>query len=229
MAVTIVLQREIHANTRRTRITFQGLVNDRLAAIKCYRKPAYGLYHWIRAQHRGKRIRCAGAPVPEVIYSGWLSAHRCFCFATVFLQNYKPLRTVLVEETSRSAQEAHIQKLGRMIAQIHKKGIEQPDGNLTNFMLGESGHLAMVDEDDMRVYSRSVESGVAIINLANIASRLSDEGLVASLEAAYLADSSSNIRKAWDHHLFLTNVARSRSALEAKRSKRNISAVRRFD
>lgn len=225
---TIKLEEELHSNTRRTRITYRGLVNGRMAAIKCYRKPLFGLIHWIRAVRRGKRIRSVGGPVPPIVFSGWLASERCFGYGTAFLEGYRPLRTVLLGESSRSRQVEIIRLLGLTIADLHRRGIEQPDGNLTNFLLGESDTISMVDEDDVRIYSRMVPLGVAVSNLANVAARLPDEDLVETLLVAYLGVAFVGKGSEWDDGAFWASVKGWRDTLEAKRASRNIRP-RQFD
>lgn len=226
---SIVLERELHANTRRTRLTFRGTVNGRLAAIKCYRKPLFGLFHWLRAQRRGRRLRAAGAAVPGLVYSGWFPAERCFCFATAFLENYRPLRVVLTEETSRARQLALIVVLGRSVADAHNKGILQPDCNLTNFMLGDNDVLAFVDEDDIRVYRGGLSPAQSRLNLANVAARLPDEEMVTTLLQAYLAARSAAVGAGWDQEHFRAAIVHWQDRLARKRAQRNITERRRFD
>jgi len=225
---TVKLEEELHSNTRRTRITYRGLVNGRMAAIKCYRKPLFGLIHWIRAVRRGKKIRSVGGPVPPIVFSGWLASERCFGYGTAFLEGYRPLRAVLMEESSRSRQKAVIRLLGETMADLHKRGIEQPDGNLTNFLLGGSDELCMVDEDDIRVHSDMLSVEVAISNLANVAARLPDEGMVEALLTAYLEDAFVERDSEWDSGAFWASVKGWRAMLDAKRASRNI-APRQFD
>ncbi|QIB65405.1 BUD32 family EKC/KEOPS complex subunit [Kineobactrum salinum] len=225
----ITLLQELHANTRRTRITYRGEVDGTLAAIKCYRRPLFGLIHWLRAERRGRRLRRAGGPVPEIVYSGWLADQRCFCFATGFLEGYRPLREVLQGEPSRDRQFDIIRLLGRTMADIHARGIEQPDGNLTNFMLGSGDVIALVDEDDIRVYPGALAANVALLNLANIASRLVDPDMVQALLDAYLAVLPAERAEAWNQKRFQASVKSWRQCLEAKRAKRNIARVRNFD
>ncbi|MDC0663109.1 hypothetical protein [Marinobacter sp. SS21] len=224
----IELISELHANTRRTRITYHGRINGRDAAIKCYRRPLFGFIHWIRAQRRGLRIRRVGGPVPEIVYSGWLAQRRCFCFATAFLDGYRPMREVL-REAAPERQLQLIRLLGQTLAEVHKCGIEQPDGNLTNFLVNDQNELAMVDEDDIRVYSKKLSCGVAMNNLGNIAARLPDGELPVALSAGYLGALSSE-RKSddWDRALYLEKLQFWRNTLNEKRASRNI-APRQFD
>lgn len=226
---TVKLEEELHSNTRRTRITYRGLVDGQVAAIKCYRKPLFGLVHWIRALRRGKKIRRAGGPVPPIVFAGWLSSERCFGYGTAFLEGYRPLRAVLMEEPLRSRQEAIIHLLGRTMADVHKRGIEQPDGNLTNFLLGGSDELRMVDEDDIRVHSDMLPLGVAISNLANVAARLPDEEMVETLLSAYLEDAFVEQGSEWDRGAFWASVNGWKAMLESKRASRNIAPERKFD
>lgn len=225
----IFLERELHANTRRTRLTYRGTVDGRPAAIKCYRKPLFGLFHWLRAQRRGRRLRAAGAAVPGLVYSGWFGPQRCFCFATAFLDHYRPLRAVLTEEPSRARQLALVAVLGRSLADAHNKGILQPDCNLTNFMLGDNDVLAFVDEDDIRVYRAGLSLERARLNLANVAARLPDEEMVATLLAAYLAGRPAGVGAGWDQSLFEAAITHWRDRLARKRARRNITERRRFD
>ena len=114
------------------------------------------------------------------------------------------------------------------MADVHKRGIEQPDGNLTNFLLGGSDELCMVDEDDIRVHSGMLSVGVAISNLANVAARLPDEGMVETLLTAYLEDAFVEQGSEWDSGAFWASVKGWRAMLDAKRASRNI-APRQFD
>lgn len=225
---TVKLEEELHSNTRRTRITYRGLVNGQLAAIKCYRRPLFGLIHWVRALRRGRKIRRVGGPVPPIVFSGWLASERCFGYGTAFLDGYRPLRAVLLGEPSRSRQIEIIRLLGVTMADLHWRGIEQPDGNLTNFLMGESDKIRMVDEDDIRIYSRRLPRGVAVSNLANVAARLPDEELVESLLAAYLDVAFVGKGSEWDDGAFWASVKSWRAMLDAKRASRNIQP-RQFD
>ncbi|MDO8860326.1 hypothetical protein Q6D67_01330 [Haliea sp. E1-2-M8] len=226
---SVVLKQELHANTRRTRLTYRGTVDGRPAAIKCYRRPLFGLFHWLRAQYRGRRLRAAGAAVPGLVYSGWFAAERCFCFATAFLENYRSLRAVLTEEPSRTRQLALVAVLGRSLADAHNKGILQPDCNLTNFMLGDNDVLAFVDEDDIRVYRAGLSPARARLNLANVAARLPDEEMVATLLAAYLGARPAGVGAGWDPVRFRAAIAHWERRLAHKRAQRNITEQRRFD
>lgn len=226
---TVELKEELHANTRRTRITYRGQVDGQAAAIKCYRKPLFGLIHWLRAVQRGRKIRRAGGPVPAIVYAGWLGSERCFCFATSFLVGYEPLRSLLQQEPARERQLGIVSLLGEAMADIHHKGIEQPDGNLTNFLLSPNDQLAMVDEDDIRVYRRRLPLSLAVSNLANVAARLPDKVLVEALLSAYLRAASGMSDPVWDHGLFWQSVEDWKNRLESKRTRRNIAATREFD
>ncbi len=226
---TVELEEELHSNTRRTRITYRGLVDGQPAAIKCYRKPLFGLIHWIRALRRGKKIRQAGGPVPPIVFAGWIASERCFGYGTAFLEGYRSLRTVLMNESSRSRQIAIIRLLGQTMADAHKRGIEQPDGNLTNFLMGADDRLAMVDEDDVRVHPGMLPLKVAVSNLANVAARLPDEEMVEALLAAYLEAAFVESGSDWDCGAFWASVRGWKELLESKRASRNIAPERKFD
>ncbi|WP_162628890.1 MULTISPECIES: hypothetical protein [Marinobacter] len=224
----IELLTEIHSNTRRTRITYLARIDEALAAIKCYRRPLFGLVHWLRAERRGRRLRKVGAPVPPVAYSGWVPGKRCFGFATEFLDGYRPMRQVLREAESPEVLQHLIGVLGRTVADLHQRGVEQPDGNLTNFLVDERDRVAMVDEDDIRVFRGGLPIGVEISNLANIASRLPDERAVEVLLNAYMDARAPTDENVWDQAAFWAQVNGWRELFRAKRAKRNI-ADRRFD
>ncbi len=225
---TVELKEELHSNTRRTRITYRALVNGQAAAIKCYRKPLFGVIHWLRALRRGKKIRQVGGPVPSIVFSGWVASEKCFGYGTAFLEGYRPLRAVLMEESSVSRQIDIIRLLGQTMADAHKRGIEQPDGNLTNFLMGTNDRLSMVDEDDIRVHSGMLPPGVAVSSLANVAARLPDEKMVETLLAAYLEVAFVGRGSEWDDGAFWAGVKGWRATLGAKRADRNI-APRQFD
>lgn len=221
----ITLQEELHANTRRTRITYRGSVDGHPVAIKCYLKPAFGLLHWLRARRRGARIRTAGGAVPPVIYSGWVRELRCFGFATAFLQDYRPLRKVLIQEKSYVRICQIIELLGVLIADLHNRGIEQPDGNLTNFLLGPEDQIAVIDEDDIKVYPRGMPPEVALANLANVGSRIGDPELRQKLLSSYLRCSNRPLSPDEFQH----RVAHWQARFQSRRASRNISPERRFD
>lgn len=227
--IEIELSTELHANTRRTRITYQGQAGGRAVAVKCYRSPLFGLIHWLRAQHRGRKIRRVGGPVPDIVYTGWLAQRRCFCIATAFLEGYQPMRQALQDEASEECQYLLIRLLGARMADIHRRGIEQSDGNLTNFLVNPQGNLAMVDEDDIRVHANPLPIGVAISNLANVAARLPDRNMVGALLSAYLECTFHEVSDPLDQRQFWDSVECWKERLENKRRKRNISATRRFD
>lgn len=226
---TVELKEELHSNTRRTRITYRGLVNGQMAAIKCYRKPLFGLIHWVRALRRGKKIRRAGGPVPPIVFAGWIASEKCFGYGTAFLEGYCPLRAVLMKESARSRQIDIIRLLGHTMADAHKRGIEQPDGNLTNFLMGADDRLSMVDEDDIRVYPGMLPLRVAISNLANVAARLPDDKMVETLLAAYLEAAFVEKDSEWNTGAFWASVRGWKQVLESKRASRNIAPERKFD
>lgn len=224
----IALEEELHANTRRTRITFRGFIDGQEMAIKCYRKPLFGLIHWLRAVHRGKRIRRAGGPVPAIVYSGWVPTLRCFGFGTSYLVGYRSLREVLNAEVSREKQMAMVERLGRTVADLHRRGIEQPDGNLTNFLVNSEGNMAMVDEDDVRVSRSHLPLKAAASNLGNIAARLPDRSMRERLLVSYKQAVSDSSVQMFQDELYWSSVVGWRTQLEAKRASRNI-APRQFD
>ncbi|MGB1950397.1 MAG: hypothetical protein ACPHQ9_06495, partial [Marinobacter sp.] len=145
-----------------------------------------------------------------------------------FLEGYRSLREILMEEASRSRQLEITSLLGLTMADVHKRGIEQPDGNLTNFLMDEDGRVSMVDEDDIRVYPGMLPLGVAVSNLANVAARLPDEEMVDALLTAYLKAAFVSKDSQWDAGAFRASVRGWRATLDAKRASRNI-APRQFD
>lgn len=225
----VKLLEELHANTRRTRITYRATAAGQQLALKCYRRPLWGLVHWLRAQRRGIKIRRAGAPVPEIVFSGWLPQRRCFAYGTAFLEGYQPLRKVLLATVNLDRQAQLIAGLGRMVADLHARGILQGDGNLTNFLLGEHDQLMVVDEDDIAVFSGLLPLKHAVSNLANIAARLPDKQAAAVLLQAYLGTCSAARQQDWQDAAFWQAVEGWRTNFENKRADRNIEARRRFD
>ncbi|MEP0003364.1 hypothetical protein, partial [Marinobacter sp.] len=111
-----------------------------------------------------------------------------------------------MDESSRSRQLQIIRLLGQTMADVHKRGIEQPDGNLTNFLMGADDTICMVDEDDIRIYSQMLPLGVAVSNLANVAARLPDEEMVATLLTAYLDMTFVGKGSEWDEGAFWASV-----------------------
>lgn len=227
----IKLLEELHSNTRRTRITYRAIVGGREIAIKCYLRPAFGLIHWLRSQWRGKKIRRAGGPVPAIAYSGWVPQKKCFGFGTEYLQHFLSLRSVLRDEPDRDRQEEVLRLLGKTMADLHDRGIEQPDGNLTNFLLGPGDQIRMVDEDDIRVYQKALPQAVAIQNLANVAARVLDDEMVEALRASYFAERKvyASDKEFQFQDNFWQQVTDNRRQLESKRTKKNINAKRNFD
>jgi lipopolysaccharide kinase (Kdo/WaaP) family protein len=227
---TVTLEEELHSNTRRTRITYRGLVDGRAAAIKCYRKPLFGLIHWIRALRRGKKIRRVGGPVPPVVYAGWVSELTCFGYATEFLTGYRSMREVLREAVDRDEQIRLLRALGECVANLHKKGIEQPDCNLTNFLIGTDGHIKMVDEDDVRVHPRMLSEVVAVSNLSNLGARLPPGELPLVLYQAYLdalRDTERGMKLDQKH--FESQVVEKKQQLRNKRTARDAAPDREYD
>lgn len=167
--------------------------------------------------------------MPPIIYSGWVRENGCFGLGMVFLEGYRPLREVLREAPSRGCQIRVLSVLGQTMAELHRRGIEQPDGNLTNFLLGPEGDIQVVDEDDIRVYDSKLPLAVAISNLANVAARLPNEEMVEALLSAYQDEVLTESAHRWDKSRFHDEVTEWRARLESKRSKRNISLRRHFD
>lgn len=226
----VVLQRELHANVRRTRITYAALIDSRKAAIKCFRKPLFGFVHWQRARIKARKIRKAGGPVPPIIYAGWVPELRCFGFATEFLEGYRSLRAALRESAELDEQKQLLTKLAECIADLHQKGIEQPDGNLTNFLLGPSGDIKMVDEDDVRVGRRALTGWEAMSNLANVGARLPSGDLPLWLRAAYVQarkDCQGDVEL--DERGFEREVFRQKEQFRIKREARDAAPDREYD
>lgn len=226
----VVLQRELHANVRRTRITYSALIDDQPAAIKCFRKPLFGLFHWLRARIKAHRIRKAGGPVPPIVYAGWVSELRCFGFATEFLEGYRSLRSALRESTELDEQKRLLTKLAECIADLHQRGIAQPDGNLTNFLLGPSGDIKMVDEDDVTVSKSALTGRAAMLNLANVGARLPSGELPLCLSTAYVQarkDLQGGVQ--FDEQGFDHEVFRQKEQFRIKREARDAAPDREYD
>jgi hypothetical protein len=205
-------------------------VDGRAAAIKCYRKPLFGLIHWIRALRRGKKIRRVGGPVPPAVYAGWIREMTCFGFATEFLTGYRSMREILREATDHDEQIQLLRCLGECVANLHKKGIEQPDCNLTNFLMGPDGQIKMVDEDDVRVHSGMLRERVALSNLSNLGARLPSGELPLVLRQAYLdafGDTGSVMRL--DVKEFESQVSEKKQQLRQKRTERDAAPDREYD
>lgn len=226
----VVLQRELHANVRRTRITYSALIDSQPAAIKCFRKPLFGLFHWQRARIKAHKIRNAGGPVPPVLYAGWVRELRCFGFATEFLEGYRSLREALRESAGLEEQKQLLEKLAECIADLHQRGIEQPDGNLTNFLLGPSGDIKMVDEDDVRVFKVALTGRVAMLNLANVGARLPSGELPLYLRKAYVqARKDLQGEVEFDEGGFDHEVFRQKEQFRIKREARDAAPDREYD
>ncbi len=223
----IEIQKKIHSNTRGTRITFHGSIGSKEVALKCYRRPLWGLFHTVRALIRGSRIRRRKAPFPDIVFWGWVPQERCFGYATGFLSGYESVRYRLIH-ADESGQSRVIGCLGRLIAELHIAGLEQTDGNLTNFLMDASHNLAVVDEDDVKIHSRSLRATKAIRNLSNVAARLPSEAMREEFLNAYLSDSRHSEITDNDIEEFWLQSGNVRLQLDSKRSARNI-ASRKFD
>lgn len=226
---SIDLLEELHANTRRTRITYKARVSGQWVAVKCYRKPFFGLFHWWRAKRRGQRIRSAGARFPDVVFSGWVPSARCFGFGTEFLQGSESFREVLRDAADDDRRLSMLGLLGEVVAELHNSGIVQPDGNLTNFLLDRDEKVWVIDEDDVMVCSRGVPAKVAMRNLANISSRISDQRFREVILRSYLGKVAPRIAANWQLDRFWREVDDIRHETEAKWRKRNIPTDREFD
>ena len=226
----ISLEQELHANVRRTRITYAAIINGQKVAIKCFRKPLYGVFHWQRAQVKGRKIRQANGPVPDVVFSGWVPELKCFGFATEFLEGYRSMRVALRDSGDAQEKKRLLTKLAETIADLHQKGIKQPDGNLTNFLLGPEGDIKMVDEDDVRVFRRPIAGEEAVSNLANVGARLPSGDLPTLLRSAYL-----NFRRKLstdfelDEHNYEREVFQQKEQFRIKREARDAAPEREFD
>lgn len=220
---------ELHSNIRRTRVTYRALVDGKQAAIKCYRKPLWGFIHWLKAVRRGKQIRLAGGPVPAIEFSGWIGSEHCFGFGTAFLEGFRPLRDILREEPSLPEQKRILGTLGMAIEDLHSRGIEQTDGNLTNFMMNNEHQIALIDEDDVRVHCQRLNKTSAQENLANIAARLPSKELVIALLEGYLSQSIHDASGNWSDQIFWEKVNLCKTQLQKRRKKRNVPIDRYFD
>lgn len=170
MTSFVVLDSEIHANTRRTRITYSGWVGDRKAAVKCFKGPLFGFYHWLRAHYKTGPIRRVAFAFPEVLFSGWVPEKRCFCIGFEFLEGYAPVRELVQERSAASLQV--IEQLLDLLVDCHRAGVEQTDANLTNFLHSDTGKMAIVDEDDVKLHGHPLRESAALFNLAAVVSRL---------------------------------------------------------
>lgn len=226
---SIELLEELHSNTRRTRITYKAAIGDRLVALKCYRKPLWGWFHWWRAHRRGYRIRKAGASFPAVAFSGWVPAVACFGFGTEFVDESQSLREALRNSVDEAFRLKLLGSLGETVADLHNRGVIQPDGNLTNFLLGTEGTIWVIDEDDVEVYPQVVSPEVAQRNLANIASRVLNPRYREALVRSYLEKANVCIVEGWRQEEFWRVVREFRFDTEMKWQKRNISTDREFD
>ncbi len=112
---------------------------------------------------------------------------------------------------------------------IHKMGIEQADGNLTNFLLGPDDEFAMIDEDDIRVYSGAIPVNVATQNLANVAARLAHHEMIEELLGAYLEKRHDKAGAEWNTEEFWASVYSWKQMFKKKRVQKNISPDREFD
>lgn len=225
----VELHEELHSNIRRTRVTYRALVDGNPAAIKCYRKPLWGIVHWLKARRRGRRIRLVGGPVPSIAFSGWIKSERCFGFGTSFLEGYHPLRDILREETWVLEQKRILERLGKVVADLHSRGIEQTDGNLTNFMMNNDGQIVLIDEDDIRVHSLRSNLDWRRANLANIAARIPSDELIHSLVKGYLSCASHNMQQQWNERDFWESVSLCKAHLNKRRKKRDVPIDRYFD
>lgn len=225
---TIELQEELHSNTRRTRITYRGLVDGRAVAIKCYRKPLFGLIHWMRALYRGKRIRRVGGPVPPICYSGWVSRMSCFGYATAYLDGYLPLRDLLYQATNKQEQAEMLSRLGAVVARLHQLGLEQADGNLTNFLVGPGLAFQVVDEDDISVSSRPLMAKQRVRNLADIVARVEDRELANVVIQNYIVNAKVD-NASLEALGFPELLQEKRKHFKSKRVARGINGSRPFD
>lgn len=226
----IQLGEELHANTRRSRITVRATLGAEAMALKCYHRPLWGLWHWLRAHRGGHRLRRLGAPVPPIVYSGWVPAAGCFGFGTRFLSGYRPLREVLRESDDQPGRQFDlVAVLGQLMARVHTLGILQPDGNLTNFLVGGDDRMVLVDEDDIRVVRAPLAPEHALDNLANIASRLPERSMRKALEAAYLEAVPEPVSAGWCPEIFYRRAEAWQQRAETKRARRGQVIRRRFD
>lgn len=168
--------------------------------------------------------------MPPVLYAGWVRELRCFGFATEFLEGYRSLREALRESKGLEEQEQLLKKLAECIADLHQRGIEQPDGNLTNFLLGPDGDIKMVDEDDVRVSKSALTGRAAMLNLANVGARLPSGDLPLCLRTAYVqARKDLHGEVAFDERGFDDEVFRQKEQFRIKREARDAAPDREYD
>lgn len=162
---------ELHANTRRTRLTYRGWLNDTDVALKAYRAPFRGLFHWFRTHRKADRLRRLGVPLPDVIYSGWLPGLRCFCIAYRFMDNHDRLQERLAHRDPASSW-PDVEHLLSLFAHCHRLGVMQTDANLTNFLLSRDNQWVILDEDDLQLRRGPLDAESALFNLAAVVSRI---------------------------------------------------------
>lgn len=160
-----ILHSELHANTRRTRITLRGHLDGEEVALKCYQAPLYGLWHWWRSHRKAIVLRQRNIPLPEVLFSGWLPEQRCFCIAYRFLDRHERLQERL-RTPDPEQRWSDVQRLIRLFVHCHRQGVMQTDANLTNFLISPDNQWVILDLDDIQCVRGPLREKAVLFNLA---------------------------------------------------------------
>jgi hypothetical protein len=140
------------------------------------------------------------------------------------------MREVLRDTVVFDEQVQLLKLLGACLADLHAKGLEQTDCNLTNFLIGPADDIRMVDEDDVRIHQRALSGQRALSNLANLGARLPTGELPHVLMESYLERLSSVLKGSFpDTASFERQVQEKKHALHAKRAARGAAPDREYD
>lgn len=160
---------EVRANRRRTRLTSRGTLDGAAVYIKTFRGLTAPLKGSITAKKaRALRQRAPGA-APDLLYAGpcgpgrWLLIYEAIDAA-------ETLAWLKAGSAPSGAWPTTI-ALVDFVADLHDRGIVQPDTNLTNFVCDEA-RLWMLDDDDLKFSASPVTPSAGLGNLASVLARI---------------------------------------------------------
>lgn len=160
---------EVRANRRRTRVTSRGELDGAPVYIKLFRGLTASLKGCSTARKaRELRIRAPQA-APDMLFAGhsgpgrWLVVYEA-------IDAGETLAWLKAESAPSGAWPVTI-ALVDFVADLHDRGIVQPDTNLTNFIRGDR-RLWMLDDDDLKFSASPVSAASGLRNLASVSARI---------------------------------------------------------
>lgn len=166
----LVIGESIQSNkARNTRMVFSGEFQKQPAIIKAYTGGPKAWLHWKICRFHGRVLRRRNIPAPDIWWSGWDGEIGAYLIVYEHLPN--PTDFEWLRKTPSFQQRlAGYQKLLKLFAFMHSRGIEQSDTTPGNF-LESGGEIYAIDEDRMNVRRKALGRRRSLRNVASMATQ----------------------------------------------------------